>query len=160
MAVRSRNTWQKLATGLLPALVLAAACGCTLHRNLLFRYHLEVDCDDVCDDEVPGSADDHCRCGKCSKLGRAAREPHGGPTPAQLGHARFHPLPSKPVFPEPDGSDMADMGPPAPQSYLRQHEPLRQPGRIIAEPSLPAPDLQGPQPAPRTIPDSGWDVAE
>jgi hypothetical protein len=158
MACFIRFRWQALTIGLLPTLVLALSSGCTLHRNLLFRYHLEVDCDEVCDDEVPASADDGCKCGKCSKLGRGA--PHGGPTPAQLGHARFHPLPSKPVFPEPDGSDMADMGPPAPQSYMRQHEPLRQPGRITAEPSLPAPDLQGPQPAPRSIPDSGWDVAE
>jgi hypothetical protein len=160
MAVETTGRWQLIARGLFPALVLAASSGCTLHRNLLLRYHLEVDCDDLCDDEVPGSADGHCRCEKCSKLGRAAREPHAGPTPAQLGHARFHPLPSKPVFPEPDGSDMADMGPPAPQWYLRQHEPLRQPGRITAEPSIPAPELKGPQPKPRTIPDSGWDVGE
>jgi len=141
------------------AALLALPSGCTLHRNILLRYHLEFDCDDLCDDEVPPTAD-HCRCAKCSKLGRPHHAPHAGPaqTPAQTGHARFHPLPSKPVFPAPLGEDMADMGPPAPQWYLRQHEPLEEKGRIRAEPSIPAPDLEEVEAPPPPMPNSGWDV--
>jgi hypothetical protein len=135
-----------LARGLLALAIapvmLASLSGCTLHRNILLRYHLEFDCDNLCDDEVPATAD-RCRCDKCSKLGRPHHQ-HApqAKTPAQTGHARFHPLPSKPVFPAPNGEDMNDMGPPAPQWYLRQHEPLQEKGRIRAEPSVPAPDLE------------------
>ena len=142
----------------LAALVLASAGGCTLHRNLLLRWHLEFDADSICDDEVPHSTDDCCRCEKCSKLGRPVREPVPGPTPAQMGHARFHPLPTKPVFPEPNGSDMADMGPPAPEWYLRQHEPQEEKGRIKSEQVAPAPDLEEVEPATPPLPNSGWDV--
>ena len=142
----------------LAALVLASAGGCTLHRNLLLRWHLELDADSICDDEVPCSTDDGCRCDQCSKLGRPLREPVAGPTPAQLGHARFHPVPTNPVFPAPDGADMADMGPPAPEWYLQQHEPLKERGRIEREQAAPAPDWEEVQPKTPPLPNSGWDV--
>jgi hypothetical protein len=113
--------------------------GCTFHRNLLLRWHMEFDADSISDCEVPCSADD-CKCHyKPSKLGRP---PAGEPTPAELGRARFFPVPTKPVFPAPSNDDMADMGPPAPESYLKQHEPLRQPGRIMEIPSIPDGDLE------------------
>ncbi len=142
----------------LATLVLASAGGCTLHRNLLLRWHLEFDADSICDDEVPCSTDDGCRCDQCSKLGRPPREPVKGPTPAQSGHARFHPLPTKPVFPEPGGADMADMDPPAPEWYLHQHEPRKERGRIESEQAVPAPDLEEAPPPTRPLSNSGWDV--
>lgn len=150
--------WRMLAIVAACALVMAPAAGCTLHRNLLLRWHLEFDCDNVSDDEVPCSADDRCRCDKCSRLGRPNVAAVPGPSPAQLGHARFHPVPTKPVFPSPTGSDMADMGPPAPQWYERQHEPLDEKGRIRAEPSIPAPDLEEIEAPMAPTPRSGWDV--
>lgn len=161
MQVKNRRSWFALPLGLTAALLLASLAGCTLHRNLLLRWHMEFDADAVCDDEVPPSVDDRCRCDKCSRLGRTAPQMAGkpsGPTPAQLGHARFHPVPSKPVFPEPDNSDMADMGPPAPEWYLRQHEPLKEPGRIESEQVSPAPGLDEPEAMPPPMPNSSWDV--
>lgn len=157
---RFRSGRLMLALVVLSGFVLPSS-GCTWHRNLLLRWHVEFDADCLCDDEIPESADDCCRCDSCSKLGRrehVAVDRPPGPTPAQLGHARFHPVPSKPVFPEPDGSDMADMGPPAPQWYLRENEPQDQKGRIEAEPSIPAPDLEEVEPPPAPMPNSGWDV--
>jgi hypothetical protein len=155
IAENRRSWWFVLALAPLAGLVLASSSGCTLHRNLLLRWHLEFDADTVCDDEIPPSADDCCRCDKCSKLGRTVREVGPGPTPAQMGHARFHPVPSKPVFPEPDGSDMADMGPPAPEWYMRRHEPLKEPGRIESEKSIPAPDLEEVEPPTPPMSNSG-----
>jgi hypothetical protein len=152
-----RLRWRNLAAAAVCALAMSPSAGCTLHRNLLLRWHLEFDCDDICDDEVPCSADDRCRCENCSRLGRA-HVTAPGPTPAQLGHARFHPVPTKPVFPSPNGSDMADMGPPAPQWYERQHEPMREKGRIRSEPAIPLPDLEEIESPVAPLPNSGWDV--
>ncbi len=147
--------WQKLAAICVCAVAIGPLSGCTLHRNMLVRWHLEFDCDRISDDEVPCSADDHCRSQKCSRLGRP---PVAEPTPAQMGHARFHPLPTRPVFPAPGGADMADMGPPAPQWYERQHEPLQEKGRIEAERSVPAPDLEEVEKPLPPMPNFGWDV--
>jgi hypothetical protein len=152
-----RVRWRSLAVAATCAIAISPLAGCTLHRNLLLRWHMEFDCDNIGDHEVPCSADDNCRCDKCSRLGRE-HVAAPGPTPAQLGHARFHPLPTKPVFPSPNGSDMPDMGPPAPQWYERQHEPLQEKGRIKAEPAIPAPGLEAIEAPMAPMPNSGWDV--
>jgi hypothetical protein len=118
--------------------VLPCGTGCTLHRNLLLRWHMEFDANSIDDCEVPASVD-QCKCHhKPTKLGRP---PAHEPTPAEMGRARFFPVPTKPTFPAPGKEDMADMGPPAPQSYLKQHQPLREPGRYEEIPSIPDPDL-------------------
>jgi hypothetical protein len=53
---------------------------------------------------------------------------------------------------------MADMGPPAPQWYERQHEPLQEKGRIRSEQAIPAPGLEDVEAPMAPMPNSGWDV--